>query len=158
MTALRRKRIFCSCEKPWVAKEVATNIIINVKILFIKISFTLFFLQFLNLDVFTLHPFVLEANADVVNGQDGMSAVRAPHVGVEEKFHECPCLIRVDIMLDLVSSDCLCCHSQYTKLVLRLRLPWYHILPLPGGYRNGPPHPSCDVWTTNVYCDFRGAY
>ena len=71
----------------------------------------MFFLQFLNLDVLALHPFVLEANADVVDGQDGMSAVRTPHVGVEEDFHECPCLIRVDLMLDLVSSDCLCCHS-----------------------------------------------
>ena len=63
----------------------------------------MFFLQFLYLDVLALHPFVLEANADVVDGQDGMSAVRTPHVGVEEDFHECPCLIRVDFMLDLVS-------------------------------------------------------
>ena len=63
----------------------------------------MFFLQFLNLDVSTLHPFVLEANADVVDGQDGMSAIRAPHVGVKVELYGLPCLLRVDVIFDLVA-------------------------------------------------------
>jgi len=74
----------------------------------------LFFLpQFLNLDVLALHAFVLEADAQgLVDGHDGMLLVTVlvgtHHSEVKVKLDGLPCLIRVDVMLDLVSSDGFC--------------------------------------------------
>lgn len=45
-----------------------------------------FLIQFLYLDEFTFHPFVLEADTDIVDGHDGMLAVRTPDIEIQKKF------------------------------------------------------------------------
>ena len=68
----------------------------------------IFLLQFLNLDVLSLHPFILEAESEVVvDVHDGMLLVTVlvgtHHTEVKVELDGPSCLLRMYIMLDLIT-------------------------------------------------------
>ena len=90
--------------------------IINLRIKSIILGFISFKSISIKSNLTFLKSFIwLLADADVVDGQDGMLLVTVlvgtHHAEVKVELDGLPCLLRVDVMLDLISSDYFCYHN-----------------------------------------------